>query len=78
MKRQWIEEVRQKKPQGPRFTEQKVPSKTSVVIPTLNKALGSKFVKRHKHLKVTFVLSQGGFVRKAQYSKVPVRKSETP
>lgn len=50
-----------KKSQGPRFTEQNMPSKTPIVIPTLNKALGSKSVRGHKHLKLTFGLSQGLF-----------------
>lgn len=65
-----------KKSQGPRFTEQNMPSKTPIVIPTLNKALGSKSVRGHKHLKLTFGLSQGLFFwwKAAQYSKVLVWK----
>lgn len=54
-----------KKSQGPRFTEQNMPSKTPIVIPTLNKALGSKSVRGHKHLKLTFGLSQGCFFVKS-------------
>lgn len=60
-----------KKSQGHRFTEQIMPSKTPIVILTLNKALGSKSVRGHKHLKLTFGLSQGCFFVKSS----PVQQS---
>lgn len=55
-----------------------MPSKTPIVIPTLNKASGSKLVKGHKHVKLTFVLSQGFFCEKqSSAAKYQYGRAET-